>query len=410
MVGFKLPFVTIVSINHNFYGVDLLEADRSLFYLAVFLITVGIIFSLSLPVFTVLYFDYGPYHFFLRQAVVGSFGIFLMWGLSQLDPDKALNYIGFFIFFSCLIAMGVMHYLPDSLVTASGGAKRWIRLPGFSIAPVEFFKIGFVYFLAWSFARKLDEEKKPLKEEIKLILPYVGVFVLVIYLIAILQNDLGQVIVLALTLAVMAFFAGTSFKFFSLAILGSALIFVSAVLSSEHRIVRIKTWWATIQNMVLSMLPEGVAKVLRVDDAPEPYQISHSLNAIKHGGLFGEGLGSGIFKLGFLSEVHTDFVLAGIAEEIGAIGVIIIALVIFTVIYRIFRIASRSSNRVYYLFSLGMGLLIVFSFLMNAYGITSITPIKGIAVPFLSYGGSSLLALCVGMGMVLMVSKKVRLT
>jgi len=301
-----------------------------------------------------------------------------------------------------------MHYLPESLVTESGGARRWIRLPGFSIAPVEFFKIGFVYFLAWSFARKLDEEKKSLKDEIKLILPYIGVFILVIYLIAILQNDLGQVIVLALTLAVMAFFAGTSFRFFALAILGSALIFVVAVMSSEHRILRIKTWWATIQNMVLSFFPENIAAVLRVDDAPEPYQISHSLNAIKHGGLFGEGLGGGIFKLGFLSEVHTDFVLAGIAEEIGAIGVICITAIMFVIIYRIFRISGRSQNRVYYLFSLGIGLLIVFSFLMNAYGITSITPIKGIAVPFLSYGGSSLLALCVGIGMVLMVSKKAR--
>ena len=301
-----------------------------------------------------------------------------------------------------------MHYLPESLVTESGGARRWIRLPGFSIAPVEFFKIGFVYFLAWSFARKLDEEKKSLKDEIKLILPYIGVFILVIYLIAILQNDLGQVIVLALTLAVMAFFAGTSFRFFALAILGSALIFVVAVMSSEHRILRIKTWWATIQNMVLSFFPENIAAVLRVDDAPEPYQISHSLNAIKHGGLFGEGLGSGIFKLGFLSEVHTDFVLAGIAEEIGALGVICITAIMFVIIYRIFRISGRSQNRVYYLFSLGIGLLIVFSFLMNAYGITSITPIKGIAVPFLSYGGSSLLALCVGIGMVLMVSKKAR--
>jgi len=385
-----------------------LATDKTLFYLCSFLIGVGVVFSLSLPVFTVLFYNYSPYHFFIRQFAVGMVGIFIMWGLSNLNPDKYLKGIGFFIFFACILTMSLMHYLPESLVTESGGARRWIRLPGFSIAPVEFFKIGFVYFLAWSFARKLDEEQKSLKDEIKLILPYIGVFILVIYLIAILQNDLGQVIVLALTLAVMAFFAGTSFKFFSLAILGSVLVFTTAVVSSEHRILRIKTWWATIQNMVLSFFPESIASTLRVEDAPEPYQISHSLNAIKHGGLFGEGLGSGIFKLGFLSEVHTDFVLAGITEEIGALGVVCITLIIFVIIYRIFRISGRSQNRVYYLFSLGIGLLIVFSFLMNAYGITSITPIKGIAVPFLSYGGSSLLALCVGIGMVLMVSKKAR--
>lgn len=121
--------------------------------------------------------------------------------------------------------MGIMHYLPESLVTSAGGAKRWIRLPGFSLAPVEFFKIGFVYFLAWSFARKLNNEKKTLREEIKLILPYIAVFILVIYLIAVMQNDLGQVVVLALTLAVMAFFAGTSLQLFMLAILGSVFVF-----------------------------------------------------------------------------------------------------------------------------------------------------------------------------------------
>lgn len=386
-----------------------MSTDKILFSLAALAIVVGIIFSLSLPVFTILFFDYAEYHFFLRQFAVGMLAITLMWAISQLDPDKYLIYIGFSIFLSCLLLMGVMHYLPESLVTSAGGAKRWIRLPGFSLAPVEFFKIGFVYFLAWSFARKLNEHKKTLKEEVKLILPYIAVFVLVIYLIAVMQNDLGQVIVLALTLAVMAFFAGTSLQLFMLSILGSLVVFLIAIFSSSHRILRIKTWWATIQNMVLSMFPEKIASALRVEDAPEPYQISHSLNAIKHGGLFGEGIGNGLFKLGYLSEVHTDFVLAGIAEELGAMGVMSLALVILFIVYRIFKIASRSMNKVYYLFSLGIGLLIVFSFLMNAYGITSITPIKGISVPFISYGGSSILALSLGIGMVLMISKKVKL-
>ena len=160
--------------------------------------------------------------------------------------------------------------------------------------------------------------------------------------------------------------------------------------------------------MVLSILPDGVADALRVADAPEPYQISHSLNAIKHGGFFGEGLGAGVFKLGFLSEVHTDFVLAGIAEEIGVLGILGITLLVTFLLYRIFRVSARSENKVNHLFALGVGLVTSFSFLMNSYGITSITPIKGIAVPFLSYGGSSILALCVGVGMVLMISKKVR--
>jgi dimethyladenosine transferase len=385
-----------------------MQADKWIFYSCVALITIGVVFSLSLPVFTVLFFNYDPYHFFIRQLVVGAIGIFLMWGISRLDPDKSMVWIGFCLFGFCAIAMGAMHALPSSLVTDAGGAKRWIRLPGFSLAPVEFFKIGFVYFLAWSFARKIDGSKKSLKQEFKLILPYMFLFLIAVYLIAILQNDLGQVVVLALTLIVMMLFAGTSKRLFVIGMAGASVLAFVAIFTSEHRILRIKSWWGTVQNMVLSLMPENMANMFRVEGVPEPYQISHSLNAIKHGGFFGEGLGAGVFKLGFLSEVHTDFVLAGIAEEVGVLGILIITSLLLILLFRIFRASSRSENKVYHLFTLGVGLLISFSFIMNSYGITSITPIKGIAVPFLSYGGSSILALCIGVGMVLMVSKKVK--
>ena len=385
-----------------------MQADKWIFYSCVALITIGIVFSLSLPVFTVLFFNYEPYHFFIRQLVVGAIGIFLMWGISRLDPDKSMVWIGFCLFGFCAIAMGAMHALPSSLVTDAGGAKRWIRLPGFSLAPVEFFKIGFVYFLAWSFARKIDGSKKSLKQEFKLILPYMFLFWIAVYLIAILQNDLGQVVVLALTLIVMMLFAGTSKRLFVIGMAVASVLAFVAIFTSEHRILRIKSWWGTVQNMVTSLLPESIADAIRVEGVPEPYQISHSLNAIKHGGFFGEGLGAGVFKLGFLSEVHTDFVLAGIAEEVGVLGILIITSLLLILLFRIFRVSSRSENKVYHLFTLGVGLLISFSFIMNSYGITSITPIKGIAVPFLSYGGSSILALCIGVGMVLMVSKKVK--
>ena len=365
-----------------------MAVDKIIFYLCSTLIAISIIFSLSLPVFTVLFFNYDEFHFFIRQFIVGCIGIFIMWWLSRLNPEKTLVWIGFGLLISCGIA---------------------IRLPGFSLAPVEFFKIGFVYFLAWSFTRKFSEGKRTLLDEIKILMPYIILFGVAIFLIAVMQNDLGQVVVLALTFVTMALFAGASARLFSIGILGAAFVMTVAIISSEHRILRIKSWWGTIQNMVLSFLPDSVADVLRVADAPEPYQISHSLNAIKHGEFFGEGLGAGIFKLGFLSEVHTDFVLAGIAEEVGVFGILCIVAIFITLLYRIFRISARSENKVYHLFTLGVGLILSFSFLMNSYGITSITPIKGIAVPFLSYGGSSVLAICIGIGMVLMVSKRAKL-
>ncbi|OPA77139.1 cell division protein [Campylobacter pinnipediorum subsp. pinnipediorum] len=385
-----------------------MSADKFLFFISVSLLIIGVVFSLSLSVFTVLSFNYSEYHFFVRQFIVALIGIAMMWGISRLNPDKYLIWIGFSLFITCTLIMGLMYVLPSSLVTEAGGARRWIRLPGFSLAPVEFFKIGFVYFLAWSFSRKIDNSKKRLVDELKILAPYLFLFMIIIYLIAVLQNDLGQVVVLALTLIIMALFAGTSKKFFGIGILAATLAAIIIIFSSDHRILRIKSWWGSIQDMILSFFPHQIADVLRVDNAPEPYQVGHSLNAIKHGEIFGEGLGAGVIKLGFLSEVHTDFVLAGIAEEIGFVGISLIVILFSFLLFRIFRISSRSENKVYHLFSLGIGLLISFSFLINSYGINSLVPIKGLAVPFLSYGGSSVLAVCISIGMVLMVSKKVK--
>ena len=289
-----------------------------------------------------------------------------------------------------------------------GGAKRWIKLFGFSLAPVEIFKVGFVYFLAWSFSRKLGHHgNMGVKEELKRFLPYAVVFVLVMFLIAFMQNDLGQVVVLGLTLAFMLFFAGSSFKFFFTLIVSALVFFIFFILTAEHRILRIKSWWSLAQNTVLTFFPESIARHLRVESNDEPYQIGHSLNAIHNGGIFGTGLGNGTFKLGFLSEVHTDFVLAGIAEETGFIGLLAVTFLFIWMLQRIFRIANRTEESVYYLFSMGVGLLLAFAFLMNAYGISGLTPIKGISVPFLSYGGSAMIAASLGVGMVLMISKKV---
>ncbi|CAD7287697.1 putative peptidoglycan glycosyltransferase FtsW [Campylobacter majalis] len=383
-----------------------MQADKSLFFTSTILMIVGVVFSLSLSVFAVLLFNYTEYHFFIRQFGVVFVGIFVMWAISLLNPDKALFWIGFGLFFSCFIAMSVMYVLPASMVTEAGGARRWIRLPGFSLAPVEFFKIGFVYFLAWSFSRKIDDSKKTILAEVKILFPYFIVFIIIVYLIAVLQNDLGQVVVLGATLICMAYFAGASLRIFSIILTIAIGVFTVIIVTSDHRIARLKSWWGSVQDFMMTFMPEAMAQALRVDNAPEPYQVMHSLNAIRHGEFWGEGLGAGIIKLGFLSEVHTDFVLAGIAEEAGFAGIFCVVMLFSWLIYRIFLISSRSENKVFHLFSLGIGMLISLSFIINSYGISSIIPIKGIAVPFLSYGGSQILASCIAIGMILMISKR----
>ncbi|SFV90302.1 Cell division protein FtsW [hydrothermal vent metagenome] len=383
--------------------------DKPLLMAVMALLTLSLVMDYSLSVYTVQHFGYGQFHFFIRQFAAVAAGLVSMIILSRLDPDRWFVRIGLLLFIVSFLLMIIMPFLPASLVTAVGGAKRWIHLGPISIAPVEFFKVGFVFFLAWSFKRKLeDRETMTFFEEFRMFMPYLILFLFAVILIAIFQKDLGQVVVLGATLMTLFLFVGSSYKFFltmlSIAFSGViALIFLA-----PHRMARIKSWWLTVQDSILSVLPFKPLEQLRVEGTvKEPWQISNSLNAIHNGGLWGQGLGNGQFKLGYLSEVHTDFILAGITEELGFIGLSVVVLTLMVVVFRIFKIASKVQNTMYYLFSIGAGLLIAFAFLLNAYGIAGITPIKGIAVPFLSYGGSHILASCIAIGMVLMVSKKV---
>jgi len=386
------------------------EPDYFLFILASILIIISIIFSYSLSVYTVEYYNYNQYHFFVRQGFVGIISILLMWTMSQSRPEILVSWVGWSLFIVFFALMAVMPFFPSSMVTASGGANRWIRLPGFSLSPVEFFKIGFIYFLAWSFHRKVivQPKKMTLKDEFLLLAPYFLAFLLVVFIVAFLQKDLGQVVLLGLVLVAMMIFANRSYKIFL--ILGTVAVagVVGLIIAAPHRIIRIQSWWSMVQDGVLSIMPDFVANTLRIKDFPEPYQVGHSLNAIHNGGWFGQGISEGNLKLGFLSEVHTDFVLAGITEEIGLFGLIGIITILLLIIWRIFRISRRIDNALYHLFTLGIGLMIVLAFLINSYGISGMIPIKGIAVPFLSYGGSSLLSVAIAIGLVLSISTEVK--
>ena len=382
--------------------------DKPLLAGVMVLLTLSLVMSYSLSAYTVVHFNYGDFHFFIRQMMAIFIGFISMMLLSKLNPDKWFSRVGLSLFILFFILMVAMQFLPSSLVTAVGGAKRWIRVGPMSLAPVEFFKVGFVFFLAWSFSRKLlDKTKMQFWEEVRAFTPYLFVFLIAVVIIAVFQKDLGQVVVLGATLMILFLFIGSSWKFFLTLLSGGLLAFVGLIFLAPHRMARIKSWWGTVQDNILSILPFESVQNLRIEAGKEPYQISNSLNAIHNGGFFGQGLGNGQFKLGYLSEVHTDFILAGITEEFGFLGLALVTLTMLFIVFRIFKIASKVKNPMYYLFSIGVGLLIALAFILNSYGISGITPIKGIAVPFLSYGGSHIWASCIAIGMVLMISKKV---
>jgi cell division protein FtsW len=383
--------------------------DKPLLFAIVALLLTSMVMSYSLSAYVVLSYDYAPYHFVLRQGVAVVIGLMLILFFSKLNPEKFFVPMGMFLFLSFALLMTLMQFLSPTFVHAVGGAKRWIQLGPVSLAPVEFFKVGFVFFLAWSFSRKFSHKQNlNFLEEIRAFSPYLFIFLFAVVLIAILQKDLGQIMILGVTLLILFLLIGSSLRFFFFLISGAFGVLILLILIAPHRLARIKSWWGMVQDTILSIVPFEAMQQLRIEAVKEPYQISNSLNAIYHGGYTGQGLGSGQFKLGYLAEVHSDFVLAGIAEELGFIGVVLVTLLTLFIVYRIFYLAAKMRETSYYLFSVGIGLLIMFAFLLNAYGISGITPVKGIAVPFLSYGGSHIVASSLAIGMVLMISKTLK--
>ncbi|KIM08243.1 MAG: hypothetical protein KU29_04875 [Sulfurovum sp. FS06-10] len=368
--------------------------DKPLFGATVILLILGLVMSYSLSSYAVMQYHFPDSHFFIRQLIAVIIGIVFIIVLSKLEADRWFKPIGMILFVTFLIILLSMPLLPESYVHNIGGAKRWINLGATSITPVEFYKVGFIMFISWSLVRtRLPLGEMRLKDEIKVFIPYVSILILSTLLIAVFQKDLGQTVVLSATLLVLFILVGSSFRFFFMLAGLGLTSFILLIVTQPHRIKRIKDWFLSFDNSANRL---------------ETYQISNSLDAIHHGGFWGTGIGNGQYKLGFLSEVNTDFVLAGIAEELGFFAIVgVVGLMLF-IIYRIFKIAGKINNPTYYLFCVGAALLITFSFLINSFGIAGITPIKGIAVPFLSYGGSQVIASSISIGLVLMISKKVQ--
>jgi cell division protein FtsW len=377
------------------------KVDITIFVIVAIFLLIGALFSYSLPIYLETAKNLGEYHFVERYLLFGSLGFILMVILSYLNPDKWFRKIGWGIFIFSSILVIAMPFLPESIAPVINGARRWIKIGPFKFSPVEFFKIGVIFFLSWSFSRKVKNIKS-LKDEIKLILPYIVILGGFWYLILAYQSDLGQVIVMALLFAFMLLIAGGRFQTFSIITLLGLVVFILAVFSSHYRLARFKAWLALMSS---NFFPHPI-----VDASSASYgQVKESLNAIHNGGILGKGIGNSVFKLGFLSDVHTDFVLAGIAEESGIIGISLVVVLFIFLIYRIFKIANRSEKKEYQLFAFGVGTLISLQFIFNGLGVTSLIPIKGLTVPFLSYGGSSLLANLIAIGMVLMISKRAKL-
>ena len=295
---------------------------------------------------------------------------------------KKLSDWNVIIMSAILLAVFLVDFTPLGVVV--NGAKRWINIAGFQLQPSEFAKPAVVLLLASAFrkdANLFDQNK------------WVWAFFPIIAMAGLIfiQPNLSMVILLGMTTVVMYMAAGGSMKLF-LSCVGT--MFVTLVIGlttiiKPYQLQRIKTW----------RHPES-------DPLGAGYNIIQSLIAFASGGFSGVGYGGSIQKLSYLPECHTDFIFAIIAEELGLVGCILVIGLFFTFMQRGFVIAARCPDMYGKLLAVGITFSITFQAFMNMSVASSFLPTTGVPLPFISYGGSSLIVSLIMVGILLNISKK----
>lgn len=320
------------------------------------------------------------WYFLKRQLAWLTFGLALLHVVSRIDyvwwKRLALPLLGFITVLLVLV-------LIPSVGVAAKGARRWLHLGPISIQPVEMVKLIAVIYLAAYLAKKEDR----LQSFGEGVLPAVVVVGLLSGLV-LMEPDLGTIVVIGLVTAGMLFLGGARMSHL-LRLVPVALVAVMVLIwLSPYR-------W---QRLIAFLNPEK-------DPTGAGFQINQSFLAFGRGGLFGVGLGESKQKLFFLPEGHTDFVLALIGEELGLLGTGIIILLFALFAIRGFQIAARARMPFGRYLGIGITTLIGIQALINACVVTGLLPTKGLTLPFVSYGGSSLVMSLVGVGILLNISR-----
>ncbi|MCU5377070.1 putative lipid II flippase FtsW [Bacillus cereus] len=291
-----------------------------------------------------------------------------------------------------LVAMGLGSL---ALLTAAflfgkeiNGAKGWIL----GIQPAEFVKITVIITLANFFAKKQERQTPFLQGIIPPIFIVGGSMVLIL-----LQNDLGTDILIGGTVLIMFFCSGVNVNLWIKRFLLTSVVWIPALYF--------------IGNYKLSDYQKARFSVF-LDPFSDPqkdgFQLINSFIGIASGGLNGRGLGNSIQKYGYLPEPQTDFIMAIISEELGFIGVAIILICLLLIIIRSFRVAQKCKDPFGSLIAIGIASLIGIQTFVNVGGMSGLIPLTGVPLPFISYGGSSLLANLISMGILLNIASHVK--
>jgi cell division protein FtsW len=321
------------------------------------------------------------YYYLKKQAVFCLLGLCLLIFAKNIPCHFYRKLIYPLLFLS--LALLVLLLIPGVGVKV-GGASRWLRYAGFSFQPSELAKLALAIYMAYSMAKKgpnMAHFSKGLAPH----LVVAGTFMILILL----QPDLGTSIIIGCWLLILVFVGGVNIFHLLTVLLLSMPLVMWLVLRADYRL---KRWWAFLNPWED---PQGLG-----------FQIIHSFLAFGSGGVLGVGLGNSKQKLFYLPEPHTDFILSIVAEELGLVGLVIIIILFSILIMRGIKISLSARDLYSSYLALGIISFIGLQVLVNMGVVMGLLPTKGLTLPLISYGGSSLVINLMGIGMLLSISAR----
>jgi len=347
------------------------------------LLSIGIIMVYSTSSIIALKFYQDEYYFLKKELIYAVLGIILILTFARI-PYQYLGKKAHLILFLSFLAL-ILVLIPG-IGVCIGGSRRWVHFGPLSLQPAEFAKLGLVIYLSY-FIYKKQDHIKTLSTGFLPPLIITGI----LSVLVLLQPDFGTTFLLVSLLFILLFIGGARIRYLLLVIIAFGGLGSLLVLKSPYRLERVMTFLDPWKD------PTGAG-----------FQIIQSFIAFGTGGVFGQGLGNGKQKLFYLPEAHTDFIFSVLGEELGLLGVLAVISLFSIVIFCGIKISLRSRDLFGTYLSIGIISLIGLQAIVNMGVVMGMLPTKGTTLPFISYGGTSLMVNMIATGILLNISSQSR--
>ncbi len=355
------------------------SSDKVILFATLTLLAVGLLMVYSASAIVAAQ-RYGTQTFFLvKQFIWAIGGLVALRIFSRLDSTYLQRYARWLFMLTVVLLVLVLFF-----GRSVGGARRWLRFAGFGFQPSELAKLATIIFLADYFDRKRSRLDNFIKG---LLVPFAAVGI--ICLLVLLEPDFGTAFFIASVSMVMFFLAGVKLRFLLGPVLAGLPLAAVFIIRTPYRLARLLSF----ANGIFDLEKAG-------------YQTKEALYALGSGGLSGVGLGRGTMKLLYLPEAHTDFIFPILGEELGLIGTLGVIILFLVILWRGWKIALEIENFFDHLLAGGITFFVFLQALINIGVSCGCLPTKGLPLPFISFGGSSLLCHLASIGILLHISRE----